>query len=237
MERPDTTIGPNCGYVALRGKSLRLSPTVYDHVMDCSYGVCKANCCNHGCWVSRSRADLIKDHFEGIKPYLSEDAPKNIDELIIPNPKAATVLYDPIYEGMEVLQSAMNRKTGKCVFLTEHPDNVIGCSIHKYLHESGAADWHEVKPLGCILFPVMAQVPKKESDIVLLRRRSWKESRCCQLTASPEEGPRLIDVQKKSISKLFDIPIERLDSIIDWFEPSSVKRTRLELPILENNNE
>lgn len=234
-QRPDTTIGPNCGYEVLRGKQIEILPSMYEYVTNCAYGVCKADCCQRGCWVSDSRRDKIAQHWDGIVPFLEDNVGKDINDHIVPmesanDPKSHN--YDPIYEGMHVNSSNMVRRqkgawnNGYCTMLTKKHDGIIGCSIHKYLHESGAGDWHEIKPLGCILFPARAKLSR--TGTVTLGRRNWGDAPCCQKVTKPGDGPRAIDVQLTSIASLFDIDEERMQAIIDWFEPSDAKRIREE---------
>lgn len=242
IERPDTTIGPNCGYEALRGLSLFISATMYEYVTNCAYGVCKADCCAHGCWVSESRKQRIIEHWDGIKEFLEDNVGKNVEDHIHDFPAAndpGSSIYDPIYKGMLVHGSNMVRgaatkdedgsprwNAGMCSMLTRKHDGIEGCAIHKYAHLSGNADWHEIKPLGCILFPARAYIAK--DGRVGLTRRNWKDAPCCQKVTKPGDGPRAIDVQLKSISSLFDIPMDRLQAIIEWFEPSSARELRLQ---------
>jgi hypothetical protein len=116
---------------------------------------------------------------------------------------------DRMYPGAPLYDT--RRSGGTCCFVTAKPDGKSGCAIHKYADAAGLA-WKQLKPNGCVLFPLLLSVTG--AGRVRLFRARRRDYACCN-TAGPDDGERLIDIQRKSVEYLFDLSAADFDALLD----------------------
>ena len=205
-------IGEASPYRHLRGRPLYLDPSALARVQLCGYGQCESSCCRFGSFVSDDRRRAIADHIDGIRRYL----PAAVAELDV----AALVPFsgvwpdDRMYPGVPVYETA--RSGGQCCFVTAQPDGKSGCAIHKYAAGAGLA-WKQLKPNGCVLFPLLLSVTAGGKVRLFKARR--RGCACCS-AAEPGTGERLIDIQRKSVEYLFDLTGAAFDALLDQVSPA-----------------
>lgn len=174
--------------------------------MPCRYGPCRSECCARGAWVGAERRGDIADHLEAIRPWLEPAfAGAPLDRLL---PYRGTWPKDRMHPGAPLY--ATRTAGGRCCFVTSRPDGHSGCAIHKYADAAGLP-WMDLKPGGCVLFPL--QVAVGPAGRVRLFRAAWRDSPCCG-AAEPGAGERLIDLQRSSVARIFDLDAAALDSLI-----------------------
>jgi hypothetical protein len=203
---PAVPIGPGAAYVHLRGRPLYLDAGAYERVPPCLYGTCRSECCGHGAWVSPNRRAVAAAHLEAIRPWMEPaHAGLSLDELL---PYGGTYPRDRMYPGDPLYQTRI--AGGRCCFVSRRPDGNSGCAIHKYADAAGL-DWMDLKPSGCVLFPLKVAVTA--GGRVRLFRATWQDSPCCR-QAEPGVGERLIDLQRSSVGRIFDLDEAALDRLI-----------------------
>ncbi|MFO1055478.1 MAG: hypothetical protein U1E53_00755 [Dongiaceae bacterium] len=203
---PSVVIGPRAAYVQLRGRPLQLDPGACDRVEPCLYGPCRSDCCSRGAWVDAERRDAIAGHLEAMRPWLAPPwAGLPADRLM---PYRGTWPNDRMHPGVPL--HATRTAGGRCCFVTTAGDGHCGCAIHKYADAAGL-DWTALKPAGCVLFPLKVAVGP--AGRVRLFRAAWREVPCCRL-AEPGAGERLIDLQRDSVARIFDLDAAALDRLV-----------------------
>jgi hypothetical protein len=199
-------IGPRSPYTHLRGHPLYLDPGAYERVAPCRYGACRSECCGQGAWVSPSRRVGIAARLDAIRRWLAPPfAAFTIDQLL---PYGGTWPRDRMHPGEPLYQTRIAGR--RCCFVTAVPDGHSGCAIHKYADAIGL-DWMELKPSGCVLFPLKVSVGP--AGRVRLFRAAWRDSPCCR-KAGADAGERLIDLQRGSVGRIFDLDEAALDRLI-----------------------
>ena len=199
-------IGEASPYRHLRGQWLYLDPSVLSRVQRCDYGECESACCRFGTFVSDDRRRAIEQHIDGIRPFMAEAvAATDFAQLV---PFSGIWPKDRMYPGAPLYETLRHR--GTCCFVTEKPDGKSGCAIHKYADSAGLA-WKQLKPNGCVLFPLLLSVT--DAGRVRLFKARRRNYACCN--ADPVGGERLIDIQRKSVEYLFDLTAAEFEALRD----------------------
>jgi hypothetical protein len=192
----EVRIGAASAYRHLRGRPLYLDPSVLARVRRCDYGHCASACCRFGAYVSDDRRQAIGEHIDGIRPFMAEaEAARDVAALV---PFSGIWPADRMYPGAPLYET--RRSGGQCCFVTAKPDGRSGCAIHKYADAAGLA-WKQLKPNGCVLFPLLLSVTAAGRVRLFRARRRYA---CCE-AAVPGDGERLVDIQRKSVETLFDL--------------------------------
>src|SRR5262249_43144285 len=106
---------------------------------------------------------------------------------------------------------ATARRNGACCFVTAQPDGKSGCAIHKYADAAGLP-WRQLKPPGCVLFPLLLSVTASGRVRLFKARRGHCP---CNTTADAGAGERLIDLQRESVAHLFDLTAASFAVLLD----------------------
>jgi hypothetical protein len=203
----DVRIGAASAYRHLRGHPLYLDRSVLDRVRRCDYGTCDSACCRYGAYVGDDRRRAIAAHLDGIRPFMASGAAAG--------DVAALVRFsgvwpkDRMYPGEALHDTA--RRDGTCCFVTAKPDGKSGCAIHKYADAAGLP-WRQLKPAGCVLFPLLLAVTAGGRVRLFRARRGYCP---CSATAEPEAGERLIDIQRESVEYLFDLAAASFEALLE----------------------
>ena len=193
----EVRIGAASAYRHLRGQPLYLDRSALERVRPCDYGACDSACCRFGAYVGADGRAAIAAHLDGIRPFMAEGAAAG--DLAALVRFAGVWPKDRMYPG-EALHDTV-RRDGTCCFVTAKPDGKSGCAIHKYADAAGLA-WRQLKPPGCVLFPLLLSVTASGRVRLFKARRGYCP---CSTAAGPKAGERLIDLQRESVEYLFDL--------------------------------
>ena len=136
-----------------------ISEDIFSEEFVCNLSKCKGACCvegDIGAPLEKEEAKILEDLYEKIKPYLTEEGKKAIEE-------QGTWVIDP-NDGDYVTPMVENRE---CVYVTYDEKGITKCAIEK-AYEDGAIDWQ--KPISCHLYPIRAQ---KYSTFEALNYHEW----------------------------------------------------------------
>lgn len=203
----EVTIGAASAYRHLRGQPLYLDRSVLERVRPCDYGACDSACCRDGTYVGDEGRAAIAAHLDGIRPFLAEGGTAADFATLVRFagvwPKDRMYPGEPLYDTL--------RRDGACCFVTAKPDGKSGCAIHKYAATAGLP-WRQLKPPGCVLFPLLLAVTASGRVRLFKARRGYCP---CSTAAGPEAGERLIDVQRESVEHLFDLTPSAFEALLD----------------------
>jgi Fe-S-cluster containining protein len=114
--------------------------TYYAACMDCSY--CYDSCCQYGATLGLPRIGQILAHADGLEPLVGVPRTEWFQEGSLPSNDYPSGRF-----------TRTRVVDGSCVFLNRHGR---GCLLHRYALENGL-DVHDVKPMVCTMFPVLAE--------------------------------------------------------------------------------
>jgi hypothetical protein len=202
----EVRIGASSAYRHLRGRPLYLDRSVLERVRSCDYGACESACCRFGTYVGADARAAIAAHLDDIRPLLANGAAAGDVAALVPF--SGVWPKDRMYPGEALYETA--RRDGACCFVTAVPDGKSGCAIHKYADGAGLP-WRQLKPPGCVLFPLLLSVTASGRVRLLKARRGYCP---CSTAAGPEAGERLIDLQRESVEHLFDLTASSFEMLL-----------------------
>ena len=136
-----------------------ISEDIFSEEFVCNLTKCKGACCvegDIGAPLDKNEAEILDKIYDKIKPYLTEDGIKAIEE-------KGTWEIDP-HDGDYVTPMVGNRD---CVYVTYDEKGITKCGIEK-AYEDGAIDWQ--KPISCHLYPIRAT---EYSSFIALNYHEW----------------------------------------------------------------
>ncbi len=120
-----------------------ISEEVFSEEFVCNLSKCKGACCvegDIGAPLDKAEAKILEDIYDKVKPYLTEEGIKAIEQKgkweIDP---ADNEYVTPMVEDRE------------CAYVTFDENGITKCGIEK-AYEDGAVDWQ--KPISCHLYPI-----------------------------------------------------------------------------------
>lgn len=123
------------------GKILVSSDLMDKHFV-CDLNACKGACCvegDDGAPLNQEEIDLLEDHLETIKPYMTQEGIDVVDE--------QGVFYMDRFN--EPVTSLVNDKD--CVFVTLDENGITKCGVEQ-AHRDGKIPFN--KPISCHLYPI-----------------------------------------------------------------------------------
>ena len=120
-----------------------ISEELFSEEFVCNLSKCKGECCvegDAGAPLDKSETKILEDIYEKVKPYLTEEGIKAIEE-------QGTWAIDP-YDGDYVTPLVNGRE---CAYVTFDERGITKCAIEK-AYEEGKVDWQ--KPISCHLYPI-----------------------------------------------------------------------------------
>ena len=127
----------------------------------CQLDACKGACCWEGDWgapLETKEIDILVDHLEDMKPYLTAKGLEVIEE------KGVAVFYEEPQEyGTSLLDN------GACAFLTRNKEGISQCGIEQ-AYNDGAIPFR--KPISCHLYPIRVE-SKPEVNFEALNYDRW----------------------------------------------------------------
>ena len=105
--------------------------------LECNF--CHDWCCSFGADIDIQNVKKIQQHSEEIKPFIRESDVEWFE---------TEYTYYEEYVGNQYTR--INPQGPRCVFISK---DQRGCGLHRYAISKGM-DYHEIKPLVCILFPL-----------------------------------------------------------------------------------
>jgi Fe-S-cluster containining protein len=121
--------------------------------LECNF--CHDWCCSFGADVDIQNVERIQQHREGILPFIRPPEGEWFE---------SEYSYYEEYAGNQYTR--INPQGPRCVFISK---DQRGCGLHRYAISKGM-DYHEIKPLVCILFPlsfeegILAIAPELDDD-------------------------------------------------------------------------
>jgi hypothetical protein len=119
-----------------------VSTELFEKEFVCNLSACKGACCiegDDGAPLTMEEVNLLEDHIEDIKPYMTEEGKAQIE-------KSGVFYMDRDNEPVTSLN-----KGKECSFVTKGEDGVYKCTIEQ-AHNDGKIDFQ--KPLSCHLYPI-----------------------------------------------------------------------------------
>jgi hypothetical protein len=119
-----------------------VSTELFEKEFVCNLSACKGACCiegDDGAPLTMEEVNLLEDHIEEIKPYMTEEGKAQIE-------KSGVFYMDRDNEPVTSLN-----KGKECSFVTKGEDGVYKCTIEQ-AHNDGKIDFQ--KPLSCHLYPI-----------------------------------------------------------------------------------
>lgn len=111
--------------------------TYFARCLECNF--CHDWCCSFGADIDIQNVERIQQHKEEILPFVR---PPEVEWF------EAEYSYYEEYAGNQYTR--INPQGPRCVFISK---DQRGCGLHRYAISKGM-DYHEIKPLVCILFPL-----------------------------------------------------------------------------------
>jgi len=111
--------------------------TYFARCLECNF--CHDWCCSFGADIDIQNAEKIQQHSEEIKPFIRES---DVDWF------ETEYTYYEEYSGNQYTR--INPYGPRCAFISK---DQRGCGLHRYALSKGM-DYHKIKPLVCILFPL-----------------------------------------------------------------------------------
>jgi len=130
---------------------------VSEHIIEeqfvCDLNKCKGGCCEDGdagAPMEKWELDKLKEHYEVIKPYMTEEGIKEVE-------RQGKYLYDQEFGWVTpTINGAI------CAYGYRDKWGIIKCGIEQAFND-GKLDWK--KPVSCHLFPIRIQKSKLDPDI------------------------------------------------------------------------
>lgn len=119
-----------------------VSTEIFEKEFVCNLGACKGICCvegDDGAPLSMEEVNLLEDHIEAIKPFMTPEGKKRVEE-------KGVFYMDRDNEPVTVLNEGK-----ECSFVTKGDDGIYKCSIENAYREK-AIDFN--KPISCHLYPI-----------------------------------------------------------------------------------
>lgn len=136
-----------------------ISEEIFSEDFVCNLTKCKGACCvegDVGAPLDKNELEILDQIFDKIKPYLTEDGIKALEE-------QGTWTTDPS-DGMYVTPMVEDRE---CAYVTFDEKGITKCGIEK-AYEDGAVDWQ--KPISCHLYPIRVT---EYSSFTALNYHEW----------------------------------------------------------------
>lgn len=111
--------------------------TFFARCLDCNF--CYDQCCSYGADIDRQNVEKIQQRKEEILPFVRPPEGEWFD---------SEYSYYEEYTGGEYTR--IRTQGPRCIFISK---DQRGCGLHRYALSKGM-DYHEIKPLVCILFPL-----------------------------------------------------------------------------------
>lgn len=111
--------------------------TYFARCLECNF--CQDWCCSFGADIDVQNVEKIQQHQEEILPFIRPPEGEWFD---------GEYTYYEEYAGN--MHTRINTQGPRCVFIGK---DQRGCGLHRYAISKGM-DYHEIKPLVCILFPL-----------------------------------------------------------------------------------
>jgi Fe-S-cluster containining protein len=105
--------------------------------LECNF--CHDWCCSFGADIDIQNVEKIREHREEIQPFIRKSEVEWFE---------TEYTYYEEYAGNQYTR--INPQGTRCVFISK---DQRGCGLHRYAITKGM-DYHEIKPLVCILFPL-----------------------------------------------------------------------------------
>ena len=119
-----------------------VSTELFEKEFVCNLSACKGECCNSGddgAPLTMDEVNLIEDHIEEIKPYMTEEGIAQIEE-------SGVFYMDRDNEPVTSLN-----KGKECSFVTKDENGIYMCTIEQ-AHRDGQIPFN--KPISCHLYPI-----------------------------------------------------------------------------------
>jgi Fe-S-cluster containining protein len=129
--------------------------TYFHHCMDCTF--CHDSCCQYGADTELPRVQALERYQAELEAYLG--LPRS--EWFREDPTDLGYIDEPEYPGGQYTRTRV--RDGACVFVDR---NGRGCRIHRFCLERGI-DVHDLKPMVCLMFPVLFAQGRLEPAIEL----------------------------------------------------------------------
>lgn len=119
-----------------------VSTEIFEKEFVCNLGACKGICCvegDDGAPLSMDEVNLLEDHIDDIKPFMTEEGVKQIEE-------KGVFYMDRDNEPVTTLNSGK-----ECSFVTTDDSGIYKCAIEN-AHRENAISFN--KPISCHLYPI-----------------------------------------------------------------------------------
>ncbi|NJO25383.1 MAG: DUF3109 family protein [Bacteroidia bacterium] len=127
-----------------------ISDDIIEKKFVCDLARCKGGCCEEGdagAPLEENELDIILDHYETIKPYLSEASIGEIE-------RKGKYVYNKEFGWVT---PTLGNDSEICVYGIRGKDGIIKCAFEQAYYE-GKISWK--KPVSCHLYPVIAKKGK-----------------------------------------------------------------------------
>lgn len=131
--------------------NILISDDVVEKKFVCDLDKCKGGCCEEGdagAPLEDEELDIILDHFEKIKPYLSDESLAEIE-------KKGKYVYNKEFGWVT---PTLGDDKEICVYGIRDKNGIIKCAFEQAYYD-GITSWK--KPVSCHLFPLIAYKSKK----------------------------------------------------------------------------
>ncbi|MBM71897.1 MAG: hypothetical protein CL847_03845 [Crocinitomicaceae bacterium] len=135
-----------------------LSEEIFDKQFACDLNVGKGACCiegEGGAPLTEEECAILDEIFDEVKPYLSEEGLKEIEQTGLFTVGQDGGLETPLLGGRA------------CVYATKSPNGTLHCGIEQAFRE-GKTSWE--KPISCHLYPIRI---KELVDFTALNYHKW----------------------------------------------------------------
>ncbi|HMU45591.1 MAG TPA: DUF3109 family protein [Chitinophagaceae bacterium] len=131
--------------------NILISDDVVEKKFICDLDRCKGGCCEEGdagAPLEDEELDIILDHFEKVKPYLSDESLAEIE-------KKGKYVYNKEFGWVT---PTLGDDKEICVYGIRDKNGIIKCAFEQAYYD-GTISWK--KPISCHLFPLIAYKSKK----------------------------------------------------------------------------
>jgi hypothetical protein len=130
--------------------NILISDDVIEQQFVCDLNKCKGGCCEEGdagAPLTNEELPIVRDSFEKIRPYLTNEALAEID-------KKGYYVYDNEFGWVT---PTIGDDNGICVYGYRDDKNIIKCAFEQAYYD-GKTDWK--KPISCHLYPIITKKGK-----------------------------------------------------------------------------
>jgi Protein of unknown function (DUF3109) len=127
--------------------NILISDDVVERQFVCDLGKCKGGCCEEGdagAPLEMAELEIIRQNFDKVKPYLTEDALAEIE-------KKGFYQYDTEFGWVTPTLASDNEI---CVYGYREKNGLIKCAFEQAYYD-GLIPWK--KPISCHLYPIIAK--------------------------------------------------------------------------------